>query len=351
MPSLPVSLKHIRRMTDDTGIAEHALGIIPRRKEGYSTDDQARALWACLAWLDVAEGDEKEELHRLIDTYLSFMLWVQREDGHFHNNIAFDRTPEDETPSDDCLGRCIWASALTLTTLQDEDRKLAAKQMLEKALPLAEEMAFPRGRAYALAAVSLLLRSGCPFDFDLREAAERWADRLIGSYRTHARPETGWHWYEPALTYSNGVLPWGLLSAYEATGRPELLDVAEQSLRFLIRLSADEEGRIRPVGNRGWCTPGHRAMWDQQPIDVMKLMLAVSKAYEITRDKDYADVAKRCRNWFHGDNDAGMPIADVKEGAACDGLEENGLNRNKGAEATIAYLLTESLYHSLVGTT
>ncbi|PYI54291.1 glycosyl transferase [Paenibacillus flagellatus] len=345
MSPLPVSFKHVRRLTDDTGLLEHALGFIPRRKEGYSTDDQARALWACLEWLDYAEGAEADMLCELIDTYLSFLQWVQRDDGHFHNNIAYDRTPEDETPSDDCLGRCLWASALAMVKLRDRDRTMAAIDLFEKALPRIDGMRYPRGWAYALAAVALSIRHGDPWR--LTPVLETLAGRLTDLYRRHAKAD--WLWYEPVLSYSNGVMPWGLLCAYEATKREEWLAVAKESLDFLIRLSVNEKMHVRPIGNRGWCTPGRRALWDQQPIDVMKLALAVSKAYGVTGDPKYADMARRCRGWYYGDNDAAVPMVDAEEGACCDGIGERGANRNKGAESTLSFLLTEVLWARMKG--
>jgi hypothetical protein len=337
------SFRHIRRLTDDTGILEHALGRIPRRKEGYSTDDQARALWLCLEWLPWVRGEEARALHRLIDTYLSFLLWVQKEDGHFHNNIAYDRSKESEKPSDDCLGRGLWAAALSLTVLKDRERRLAAQEIFDKALPQAAGMRSPRGWAYALSAVSLLARSGYPRD--LAAEINLLAGRLMEVYDSHASAD--WRWYEPTVAYGNGVLPWGLLNGYEMKRDRRMLDTALESLDFLIRLSVNERGQIRPVGNRGWCVPGRRALWDQQPLDVMKLALAVSKAFELTGRKGYAEVAKRCLAWFHGDNDGGTALADPDEGSCCDGLGQYGANRNQGAEATISYLLTEAICRKL----
>ncbi|NTZ20086.1 glycosyl transferase [Paenibacillus sp. JMULE4] len=338
-----VSFRHMFRLTDDTGIVEHALGRIPRRQEGYSTDDQARALWACLEWLDYVPEKEADGLHSLIDTYLSFLLWTQNENGHFHNNIAFDRTREAETPSDDCLGRCLWASALAFIKLKDRERALAAKEILEKAMNQVANLQYLRGSAYAMAAISLLIRHNYPRDLDAVLAA--LAAKLLHAYRTHARPQ--WLWYEPALSYSNGIIPWGLFCAYEAMKNNELLDVAVESLDFLIRLSLNEKGHIRPVGNRGWCTPEYRALWDQQPIDVMKLALAASKAYEMTGKARYAEIVGKCRGWFYGENDAGVPMCNALEGSGYDGLGEKGPNLNQGAESTLSYLLTEAVYLKL----
>ena len=340
-----VSFRHLQRLTDDTGILEHSLGKIPRRREGYSTDDQARALWACLEWMNFVQEEERDELTGLADTYLSFLLWVQKDDGHFHNNIAYDRTRERETPSDDCLGRCLWAGALCLIRLEDEDRRLAAHDMFVKAMERIPDLRHPRGWSFALAALSLLIQRRYPLQ--LEPLAEWTAARLMESYRAHGKPD--WHWFEPVVTYSGAVIPWGLLCGYEAFRRQEWLAAARESLDFLIRLSTNGKGQIRPIGNRGWCSPGHRPQWDQQPVDVMKLALACAKAYEITGNALYADVVGKCRGWFYGENDAGALLADPEDGSCCDGLGEHGPNLNQGAESTIAYLLTEAIARQMSG--
>ncbi len=339
----PVSFKHLVRLTDDTGILEHALGSIPRRKEGYSTDDQARALWVCLEWSDFADGADAEMLQRLTDTYLAFLLWAQGENGHFHNNFAFDRTPENETPSDDCLGRCLWACALAMTKWKEQERQIPAKDLFTKALPQVERLHYPRGWAYALSAFSLSARHSLPFS--LAVWIDRLAARLTECYRQHAKQ--GWHWFEPVLSYSNGVIPWALLWGYEILQREELLTVARDSLDFLIEMSLNEKGQIRPVGNHGWCTPRQRAIWDQQPIDVMKLALAAAKAHELTGEAVYAETVVKCRGWFHGENDSVVVMVNQKEGSCFDGLTKDGPNLNQGAEAVLSYLLTEVIYEKL----
>ncbi|HZG84245.1 glycosyl transferase [Paenibacillus sp.] len=339
-----IPFRHLRRMTDDVGVVEHALGVVPRRKEGYSADDQARALWACLEWLDLAGDDERNLLYDLIDTYLAFLLWVQRDDGHFHNNIAYDRSPEPETPSDDCLGRCLWAGALAYAKLEhDPDRRIAAERLVAGALTRVDEMVSPRGWAYAAAAAALLAKRGYPADAERKLALLE--GRLLEAYRGSAMPD--WRWFEPIVAYSNGLMPWGLLCAYDVRRNDSAFAAALDSLDFLIGLTVADDGRIRPVGNRGWCVPGRRADWDQQPIDVWKLMLAAAKAYELTERPKYRDVAVRCREWFRGDNDGGAVMADERDGGCRDGLAEDGANLNQGVESTISFLLAEALYRKM----
>ncbi|BCJ85675.1 glycosyl transferase [Effusibacillus dendaii] len=358
----PVSFRHLQRMTDDTGLLEHCLGKIPRRAEGYTTDDNARALWACVEWWSLleSEGAKKElqdKLLELIERYLSFLLWVQRDDGTFHNNIRFDRTPEPEQPSDDCLGRTIWSCAVAYAKLTDPDLQIAVQEMLRKAIPATKQMMFPRGWAYALAACSLLLQHAQKSPshaqdrfsqwvvFDLPERVGMLEEQLVDLYRQQAGE--GWHWFEPAITYGNGVLPWGLFYAYSVTHRQDTLDIAKESLDFLIEKMTGNQGRISPIGNQGWCTREQRSNWDQQPLDVMKLALASAQAYITLKQSEYWEIVKKCHAWFYGDNDLSIPLAETADGSCCDGLRENGANRNRGAESTLSYLLTEAIWQTI----
>ncbi len=345
-------------MTDDTGLLEHGLGKIPRRREGYSTDDNARAIWTCLVWLDHVAAEERATLLRLVDTYLSFLLWVQHEDGGFQNDVAYDRTFLRERRSDDCFGRAVWALAVAWTKLESPDRRIAVREMLERAYRQVPRLSSARGFAYTLAALCLLWQHAKTDASDEVTAAfHAWVERnvprwvtelernLLSMYSRNA--QTHWRWFEPVLTYGNGVLPWSLLVAYTVTERQDTLSAALHTLDFLIRQMTGQGGIIRPVGNQGWCTPERRAEWDQQPIDVMKLALAAAMAYRVTGDPAYRDVVRRCRAWFYGENDLGVPLADAEDGSCCDGLTPVGVNVNRGAESTLSYLLTEAMFRNV----
>jgi uncharacterized protein YyaL (SSP411 family) len=351
-----VKFDHLERMTDDTGLLEHCLGRIPRRREGYSTDDNARAIWACMEWFDLLEDDESGErrrLYRLLDRYLAFLLWAQREDGWFQNNFYFNRMPESESRSDDCLGRSLWAAAVAYVNLEDDARRRVAAEILRRALSASGELRFLRGQAWGLATCCLLLSeqdnglalpSGVT-EADLTNLADVFERRLLDAYRAHWTDD--WRWFEPQITYANGLLPWALFVAYRYHGRAETLEVAKESLDFLMDKMSGRDGVIRPIGNRGWCCAGRRADWDQQPIDVMKLALAAREAYRVLGDDVYREIVRRCRDWFYGGNDLGIPLADPSDGSCCDGLTPDGPNLNRGAESTLSYLLTEAMAQSL----
>jgi len=357
MAGQEVRFRHLRRMTDDTGLLEHAIGRIPRRSEGYTTDDNARALWVCVEWIDLDAGlAEADRLSELAERYVGFLYWARKPDGRFHNNFDYDRRPETEHPSDDCLGRTIWALARTFSVPFGRRFAPAVPDMLARALPSARAMVSPRGWAYALAACALMERAGLgavnardhapPFARDcVRSLAGELRDRLTDCYRRESGP--GWRWFEPVMTYSNGLLPWALFEAYTAFGGRDTLSAARDTFGFLSERMAAPGGAIRPIGNRGWCTRERAARWDQQPVEAFKLALAAEAGFRATGEREYREIAFACREWFHGRNDCGVPLVDPADGSCCDGLTPDGPNENRGAESTIAWLLTEAIVRRL----
>ena len=284
----PLSFDHLRRLSDDTGLLEHALGRVPRRREGYTTDDNARALWLATEWLSLRDkaglsGADVRLLGELAGVYLAFLLWNQEEDGWWHNNVAYDRTWEPETRSHDCQGRAVWACADAWIRLPLQERG-TAYFMLQRALGTLDGIASLRGQAYALAACAHLLEAGAkgavelPADWEARlwRHLLRLERNLIRAFRSRA--DQRWDWFEPVMTYGNGLLPWALLRGYRVTRRPEALETGLKSLRFLLRCMTAPEGWLRPVGNSGWARPGAVSRWDQQPLELFKLALALDEA-------------------------------------------------------------------------
>lgn len=398
------SFVHLRRLTDDTGLLEHALGRIPRRQEGYTTDDNARALWTVAEWLDprraarIGEAD-RQTLRSLADVYLAFLLWTQKEDGWFHNNIAYDRTPEPEVVSHDCQGRAVWSCADAWVRLE-EGRRETAYILFQQSLRTIGAISSHRGQAFAMAACAHLLEaaeSGAVslpngWAAELRHHLHRLERLLSDAFRHFAHG--GWRWFEPAMTYGNGVLPWAMLRAFRVTRSAETLEIGLDSLSSLQTAMAAEGGGFRPIGNASWRTRDSVSLWDQQPLELFKLALALEEAAvaldsarrdgvsllvsssaaeggwgraksaggTLTADRDggsrgrdarLVDIAEhiaslrrsrdRCLAWFYGDNDLRAPMCDPEEGCCCDGLQENGPNMNCGAEATLSYLMTCAL--------
>ncbi|XID95948.1 hypothetical protein ACF3MZ_16165 [Paenibacillaceae bacterium WGS1546] len=414
-PAAHPSFAHLRRLTDDTGLLEHALGRIPRRREGYTTDDNARALWAATEWLSLGESrigaEDRRELIRLADIYLAFMLWAQESDGWFLNNFAYDRTLEPEEISHDCQGRSIWACADAWIRLPGPRRE-TARTVFERSLPTFGGIGSLRGQAFAMATCAHVLQASeegaidLPLDVksELQHHLQRLESLLCRAYGNFRR--ASWRWFEPAMTYGNGVLPWAMLRTYRFTRNMETYRTGIDSLSFLVGAMTAEEGWLSPIGNEGWCTSdtGEISKWDQQPLEMFKLALALGEAARATemaegetgdrlvgsfrtgggsgklraaqadgktvsgagygysdfggtggadsgsgsahagqRIERYRRLRDQCRDWFYGANDLGVPVVDPADGSCCDGLTPYGPNINCGAEATISYLMTEAL--------
>lgn len=364
MLQIQVKFSHLERMTDDTGLLEHAIGNVPRRAEGYTTDDNARALWTCSEWFhllssesDLNRPEDAGKLLQLSHVYLAFLAWAQQPDGHFYNNYSYDRKKEREEPSDDCLGRTLWALAAASIHLPHPDSQYAASMAFQKGLHALQQLTHPRGWAYALSALSTLLQYAQQaeqpasfYSFIKSEAPSKISSlekKLISLYEQNAKDS--WHWFGPVITYGNGVLPWALFQSHRVTGNPSALRIAHESLDFLIQKMVSADGIVHPIGNKGWCTSERQSKWDQQPLEVMALALAAEAAAKsLHPENQYLDVIKECRSWFYGENDLHVPAANIDEGGGYDGLNSDGVNRNQGAESTLSYLQTELIYTRMI---
>ena len=171
---------------------------------------------------------------------------------------------------------------------------------------------------------------------------KKLADKLTRKYNTQTdNPQTkDWLWFEDCLTYSNHKLPEALLRAYKVTKHKEYLQIAEESLNFLIPINFLGHEYFAPIGQDGWYfKEGKRALFDQQPEDTAAAVEAFATAYEITGKKLYKEKAELAFMWFLGKNHLNQMIYDEATGGCYDGLGKYSINFNQGAESTISYLL------------
>lgn len=327
----PFDLSHIIRLTDGTGILQHAKYGIPNLREGYCIDDNARALILALM---VYRRKRSPEILKQLTVYLSFIHYMQREDGLFRNFLRFNRDFADEVGSEDAFGRTIWALGVLIRYAPNSAYREMGIDIFHAAVPHFKALTHLRGIANTLIGVSQYL-AYFPTDETLMALLQALSDKLSDAYNNQRAP--GWHWFEPTMIYDNGILPLALLSAYEINGNHMLKQVGLESLRFLEQVCFPNPW-LSPVGNKGWYTRGGPVpKFDQQAIETMAMVLAYNQAYRITGQKTFLDQMHLCYLWFRGMNDLHVPLLDQETGGCCDGLQENGLNRNQGAESTLAY--------------
>ncbi len=332
-PSLPeLRLDHLIRMTDDTGLLQHAVRSVPDRRHGYCVDDNARGL---LVVLRSERATGSAETRRLITTYLSYLHHSQREDGHFHNFMDYPRNLQLGQNSEDCVGRALWALGATVRWAPDESNRLLAREMFDRAMTLPLGFGL-RGCALGILGLHAYLQAQ-PECAVARATIESLGDALVQRYEREAGPE--WRWFEPRLVYDNAMLPLALFQVSSVTGDQTALRVARESLAFLESVCF-AEGHLTLIGNAGWYPRGgKRAIVDEQPIDAAAFVLAFHAAHAATGDARYLARMRQSFEWFLGANRLGLSLYDLSTAGCRDGLETSGLNENQGAESTVSFLL------------
>ena len=332
--SLPeLRLDHLIRMTDDTGVIQHANYSVPARHSGYCVDDNARAL---IVALEADRAGSDPQMTRLIITYLGYLNYAQGEAGDFKNLMSYDRALESGPGSEDCLGRAIWALGATVHLAADDGCRLLAREMLERALPRSLELG-PRGTASSILGLAHLVAAD-PSAADARRILGVMADKLVKRYQEEATED--WRWFEPTLTYDNAAIPAALFKAFSVTGERASLRVARESLEFLEDLCFGD-GYLTLVGNAGWHVRGGKMpIADEQAIDAAAFVLAFRGAYLATGDHHYLRRLRESFAWFLGGNRLGLSLYDSVTAGCRDGLGATKSNQNQGAESTICFLLS-----------
>ena len=335
----PVRLNHLQRMTDTTGIVEHAVFAIPNYPEGYSTDDNARALIVCIL-LEEFEGSMPKEAADLASRYLAF-LWFAFDtiSKRFRNCLSYERQWQEAEGSEDSHGRAIWALGTVLGRSADPGLRGAAGRLFELALPAAVEFKSPRACAFSLLGFQEYLDS-FPGDRAVLNACDVLANRLLKSYETHK--ESDWKWFEDGLSYSNARLSQALIRVGLRNSDNEMVAVGVESLEWLSSLQSCEiKGHFVPIGSQGFYSKGApKARFDQQPVEASAVISACLQAYRATGDAKWKKQAWLTFNWFLGDNDLQIALYDSATGGCRDGLHPDRANENQGAESTVSFLLS-----------
>ncbi len=334
LDSLPeIDTSHLIKLTDNFGIIQFAVQTTPDLDSGYTLDDNARAILVCAKHYE--KFREFKQLD-LIRTYLNYIKYVQSHDGKLYNIVNKEKQINQDGWSEDAHGRAIWALGYLISSSNiPEDFKRQAASIVRKALRASSEIKSPRAIAFIIQGLSFYNKFIGSSKVKKHIAA--LADTLLELYKKNSSPE--WRWFEPFMTYANSKLPESLLYAYLATGKREYLDVGLESLDFLISQTFEGDVFV-PVGERGWFFKGQpKATHDQQPIEASYMIQSLILAYKITRDEKFRKLTMQTFQWFIGRNTLNQVVYDHSSGGCYDGLGENAINLNQGAESTISYLM------------
>ncbi|MHC4750439.1 MAG: glycosyltransferase [Planctomycetota bacterium] len=327
------SLDHLRKLTDDTGLYQHAKFAIPNREFGYCTDDNARAVIATTKYY--SQYPEPQAL-KLLDIYLSFIIHSQNTDGSVRNFMNFDRTWFKNEPLNDAFGRVLWAFGTVMAKPPTPAYLSIAKDCFDKSVGRVQKQ-LPRGMAYSILGMSDYLKH-FPGASDIKRQLELAADGLITQYEENSYPD--WQWFEDTLTYDNAVLPHALYVAGLVSDNKKYREIAKKTCEFLLADTFNGE-HFSFVGCKGWYERGKtKATFDQQPIEAASTVRMLKAAYDTTQNKRFLTLQRKAFDWFLGQNDLRTQLYDFRTKGCYDGLTRDGVNTNQGAESTLSFLLS-----------
>jgi len=331
----PLKLDHLRHMTDDTGMLQHALFTLPNYREGYTVDDNARALMVSVLADELGHSEGAE----IVSRYLAFICYAfNGETKRFRNFMDYQHNWLEASGSDDSHGRTLWALGTLLGRSNTPGLQSMAGRLFEQALPAILTTTSPRAWAFALIGIHEYLRR---YDGDRRasQVREELAGRLLTLYQANRSDE--WCWFEESLSYCNAALPHAFLMCGQSIPNSTMNDAALESLTWLADLQRDKTngGHFVPIGSNGFYKRGGvRARFDQQPVEAQAMVSACLEAHRITGDKNWYKEARRAFDWFLGRNDLHLSIYDPTTGGCRDGLHPDRPNENQGAESSLAFL-------------
>jgi len=337
-----VNLKHLRAMTDDTGLYQHAVFSVPDRNHGYCTDDNARALIATVMHWRLFKD---ESTRPLLHTYLSFLYHAYNDKKEMMRNfMSFDRSWLEDAGSEDSHGRALWALGYTIAHPPGEAELGMANRLFKELINAPLSFTSPRAWAFsAMGANYYLRRFGG--DTRVRKIMAELGEKLLQLFKQNATDD--WYWCEDILSYDNGRIVQALIVIGNSLDNKEIFETGLKSLQWLIDIQTNPEGgHLSLIGNDGWFKRGgEKARFDQQPVDATALTCACYQAFVLTGKDHWLKTMEWAFNWFFGSNDAHQPLYDFSSGGCYDGIQPGGINQNMGGESLVSLLMALQRVH------
>ncbi len=333
MPNQPIQIdfQHIKRLTSHVGIIQHANFHIPNPHHGYCLDDNARALQLMII---SNKCYPKFTCDSLIETYLSYIIYMQKSDGNFHNFLSYSMDFLDDECTPDAYGRTIMALGATLKYDTSQKYKMIVQQIFYKAIPHARKLVSIRAVAYTLVGMIWFYQTSHEKHY-LDNYILPLAEYIAEEYSLCSTNE--WNWFEEIISYDNAIIPYALLLTFDITQNKKYKDIGCISALFLDKLLFENK-YLRLIGNDGWYCKGDLNNVDgQQPIEIPSLLLLYGICKKLNLTEKFRGTTHDCYNWYFGINSERLVLFDENTKGCRDGLEHQAVNYNQGAESTICF--------------
>ncbi len=328
---LKPDLAAILRMSDATGMLQHAIFSVPDRNHGYCLDDNCRALMLMHQMPDI----DPELADQWTTTYAAFVQHAWNPDiGRFRNFMRFDRSWCESEGSEDSCGRALWSLGVTVRDGLFAKHRDWASQLFDTAISGMATLEAPRAQAFAMLGAAAIIDAR-PGHAAARSLLEDFGTHLMALVDEARRPD--WAWFETVLAYDNARLPQALIVAGRALDRDDFIRCGLETLAWIVAQQTAPEGHFRPVGSESFGRPYAAPLpFDQQPLEAQATIEAAAVALGVDPDGPWLSIAENAYRWYLGQNDLAMPLADKAHAACFDGLTPVGVNRNQGAESLLA---------------
>ncbi len=337
-----VNLRHLRALTDDTGMYQHAVYSLPDRNHGYCTDDNARGLIAAVMNWRLFKDTA---IFPLLNTYLSFLYHAfNARKKRMRNFMGFDRTWLEEAGSEDSHGRALWAVGYAIAHPPNDSVLGLSTRIFKESVNITTSFTSPRAWAFSVIGANYYLRH-FGGDTRVRQIMSELCERILGQFETNAAED--WYWLEDIVSYDNARISQALIVAGSQLENDEMYEAGLKSLQWLIDIQTSPEGgHLSLVGNDGWYRRGgEKARYDQQPVDAAAMVDACYQAFVLSGDDYWLRKVEWAFNWFFGSNDVRQALFDFSSGACFDGVMPGGINQNQGGESVAALLIALQRVH------
>ncbi len=327
---------HLRRLTDSQGLLRVARGDIPDRFSGYDTIDNAVALRLCAVGSETVDSDLS---HLLARTYFGFLSRGRRYDSgvrHHCDSVGGWTNSGDDAQVQSFVARAL--SAVIVSELPINLRLSAAdwwRMLLDEHAPHAYD---PISAANWLIAIGHLRAADPGRD---PERVESLAHALLDDFYYPTR-QSDWEWHESEWTQLSASVPTGLWHAYNVLGERRIFRVAQAMTQFVVD-NLFTGDMLNPVGSMGgWQRGGAKSQYNQLPAEAWSIVELLCTAEKISGNSGYGEYAEVAARWFDGANCRKQVMIEASSGGCYDALTPNGVDRNQGASASLAYLLTHA---------
>lgn len=324
-------ISYLEKIGSPFGIYQHATCNIPNYNHGYCLDDNSRAL---LLLVKAQEIDSSIVNHRLVNVYLSFILYAQSPDGTFKNFMSFDLNFLENKGSEDSTGRAIWAIGTLLGNPHFAPYHDVSREIFNRSLDHLCDLTSPRAIGYSLLGILKFIEAN-PDDVHAIQVAKTLAGFLENEFE--ACFSLDWPWFEEVISYDNAILPLAMLQAGRILENRQWRETGLASFSFLdATLFSGSHCSI--IGNQGWFKKGGKASrTGQQPVEIPSIMLLYREVYLLDKNVLHLQKIRQAFLWYLGENDMGTPLYNPVDRSCYDGLEDFGVNKNQGAESNIAF--------------